>query len=211
MMTEWRNASNLSARKFTCSYCDSLVTSEKGFLTNDPSRQVFICPHCSRPTYFEGAEQHPAPPMGKQVSNVPPEIDALYNEARACAGAGAHTAAVLASRKIITIIAVAQGALKGKSFLEYVEFLADRNYVPPNGRMWIHYIRTKGSEAVHDLSLMTEEDANNLITFVEMLLRFIYEFPARVSSACASFMETDQPFRRAVPVASRGPGDSPGL
>ncbi|KPJ52294.1 hypothetical protein AMJ39_08170 [candidate division TA06 bacterium DG_24] len=209
-MTEWKNLSTLSPRKFTCSYCGSHVRSDRGYLTGTPSRHIRICPNCNNPTYFEGDRQTPAPPLGNRVSNVPAEIDSLYNEARACAAARAYTAAVLACRKLITIIAVEQGALKGKSFLECVEFLADRNFIPPNGRIWLHYIRTRGSEAAHDLSLMTEDDANNLITFAEMLLRFIYEFPARVTSSPPSFFAADHPPRRPVPVGDRPHSDATG-
>jgi hypothetical protein len=77
-------------------------------------------------------------------------------------------------------IAVEKGASTGKSFLEYVEFLAQQNYVPPNGKGWVDYIRKKGNEANHEIKVMSSEDAADLITFLEMLLKFIYEFPAKV-------------------------------
>lgn len=37
-----------------------------------------------------------------------------------------------------------QGAPVGKSFIECVEHWANRGFVPPNGRAWVDYIRTKG-------------------------------------------------------------------
>ena len=42
----------------------------------------------------------------------------------------AHTAAVLAIRKLLMYIAVKQGATAGQSFLDYVNYLADKGYVP---------------------------------------------------------------------------------
>ena len=77
-------------------------------------------------------------------------------------------------------IAVAQGAKAGLSFVEYVDYLSNQGYVPPNGRSWVDHIRNKGNEATHEIALMTREDANELISFAEMLLKFIYEFPAKV-------------------------------
>jgi len=77
-------------------------------------------------------------------------------------------------------IAVEQKAEPGKSFLYYVEFLADNGYVPPNGKGWVDHIRKKGNEANHEIILMTNVDAQELISFSEMLLKFIYEFPASV-------------------------------
>ena len=97
-----------------------------------------------------------------------------------CVSNGSHTAAVLCCRKLLMHIAVAQNADVGKSFIEYVEYLADSGYVPPNGRSWVDHIRKKGNEANHEIRLMQVGDAQELISFSEMLLKFIYEFPQRV-------------------------------
>jgi hypothetical protein len=56
-------------------------------------------------------------------------------------------------------------------------------YVPPNGKGWVDHIRKKGNEATHEILLMSKTDAEELITFVEMLLKFIYEFPSRIPPA----------------------------
>jgi hypothetical protein len=80
-------------------------------------------------------------------------------------------------------IAVTQGAEEGGSFVGYVEYLASSGFVPPNGRGWVDHIRKKGNEATHEIAPKTEEDAGELISFTEMLLKFIYEFPAKVPAA----------------------------
>jgi len=77
-------------------------------------------------------------------------------------------------------IAVAQGADPGKSFVEYVEYLASYGYVPPKGKGWVDHIRKKGNEANHEIAVMSRPDAEELISFTEMLLKFIFEFPSRV-------------------------------
>lgn len=77
-------------------------------------------------------------------------------------------------------IAVAQDAKEGASFISYVTYLADKGFVPPNGRGWVDHIRDKGNEANHEIKLMAQQDAEELISFLEMLLKFIYEFPNRV-------------------------------
>ena len=56
----------------------------------------------------------------------------------------------------------------------------DNGYVPPNGKMWVDHIRKKANEATHEIPHMERGDAIDLITFSEMLLKFIYEFPNRV-------------------------------
>ncbi len=79
-------------------------------------------------------------------------------------------------------IAVEVGAPEGLSFIEYVKYLSDQNYVPPNGRHWVDYIRKKGNEANHEILLMEQTDANDLLIFIEMLLKFIYEFPNMIQT-----------------------------
>jgi hypothetical protein len=79
-------------------------------------------------------------------------------------------------------IAVAQGHQPGRKFIEHIEFLAGKGFVPPNGSGWVDHIRRKGNEATHEIHMMTRPDAEELLVFIEMLLKFIYEFPSRVPS-----------------------------
>lgn len=77
-------------------------------------------------------------------------------------------------------IAVAKGAEEGKNFVSYVEYLASKHYVPPDARPWVDHIRAKGNEANHQINIMPKEEAEELVSFLEMLLKVIYEFPAAV-------------------------------
>ena len=79
-------------------------------------------------------------------------------------------------------IAVSKGAGEGKKFTEYVDYLNGKGYIPPNGKAWVDYVRKKGNEATHEIKIMASEDAEELITFIEMLLRFIYEFPSIIKN-----------------------------
>lgn len=103
-----------------------------------------------------------------------------YIMTRNCCSTSAFTASVLVSRKMLMNIAVQQGAKEGQKFIEYIDYLAASNFIPPNGKGWVDHIRRKGNEATHEIALMNQTDAEELIAFVEMLLKFIYEFPARV-------------------------------
>lgn len=191
----WDDAKSRKARSFICGHCGDRVSSEKGYpLLNrannhdDFTSGVFICPGCQHATYVTpvSQEQYPGVPFGRDVTHVPAELQMLYNEARRCTSASCLTAAVLACRKMLMNIAVSEGAKPGLAFLEYVDFLAKKGFVPPNGRHWVDHIRKKGNEANHEIAPMSQDDARELITFVEMLLRFIYEFPQMVPKANAA-------------------------
>jgi hypothetical protein len=118
--------------------------------------------------------------LGNSVQHLPDTLNALYDEARRCTAQRCFTAAVLLCRKMLMHIAVEKSAKEGLNFLEYVNFLSDKGYVPPNGKHWVDHIRKKGNEATHEIVLMSASDASELLTFVEMLLRFVYEFPSMI-------------------------------
>lgn len=77
-------------------------------------------------------------------------------------------------------IAVSKGSKEGGSFASYVQFLKDNNYIPPGSEAWVDHIRKKGNEANHELPDMQEDDAEELLKFTEMLLRFVYELPGHM-------------------------------
>ena len=179
----WDKPATLEPARFTCGFCGHLVSSEKGWrLTDNNNRQyngIFICPDCKCPTFIYPNDNARVPdsPFGTPVDNLPENLEALYEEARTCTANSAYTGAVLLLRKMLMNISVEQGAPEGKRFIEYVDFLADNHFIPPNGRHWVDHIRKKGNEATHEIALMDRADAKDLILFIEMLLRFIYEFP----------------------------------
>jgi len=76
-------------------------------------------------------------------------------------------------------IAVAKGAKENLNFVKYVQFLADNNFVPPDGKEWVEHIKNKGNEANHKIEIVSKEDSEELLYFTEMLLTFIYAVPAR--------------------------------
>jgi hypothetical protein len=189
MTLTWNNVAGLSPRSYVCGYCNHTVGPAQGWQTNQHSivgnaavslGQVYICSFCGKPTFFEAGTQYPGAPFGNAVGSLPTDVEALYAETRRAMTVNSFTAAVLTCRKLLMHIAVAKGAAPGKSFLEYVQYLADKGYVPPDGKGWVDHIRNKGNEANHEIKIMSEADAKDLIAFSEMLLKFVYEFPAKV-------------------------------
>jgi hypothetical protein len=179
-MDKWQGLNDLEPRSFKCKFCDNEVATKKAYYRGGSNWRIYPCPYCARPTYFEENTQIPAPLLGNNVEKLPDNIKILYNEIRDCTGINAYTSATLSCRKLLMHIAVEQKAPEGKSFLEYVSYLSEKGFVPPNGKEWVDHIRSKGNEANHEIVLMGKEDILDLISFVEMLLKFIYEFPGRM-------------------------------
>lgn len=184
----WWHLQDLPNQSFVCGYCNTKVSSIKGYklgANRDGSGGqmggMYICSNCGGPTFFSpNSGRYPSPALGNPVKHVPPDLEALYNEARRSTSQNCFTGSVLLCRKMLMNIAVQQGAAEGLKFIEYVSYLSDKGFIPPNGKHWVDHIRKKGNEATHEIAIMTEQDAKDLISFIEMLLRFIYEFPSMV-------------------------------
>ena len=185
----WAKPHDLPNRSFDCGFCGDRVSSIRGYKighhadgSGAMSGGIYICSNCAGPNYFPpSGARYPSPAYGQPVPKLPSSLDSLYEEARRCTTQACYTAAVLLCRKLLMNIAVAEGAGEGLKFIEYVEYMASKGYVPPNGRHWVDHIRKRGNEATHEIALMTESDARELLVFTEMLLKFIYEFPSMVS------------------------------
>lgn len=188
----WLSASDILACDWTCGYCGNVVGGNRGYRREervgspefDKSR-IYICPRCERPTAFVvsddgNVDQVPGPMEGAVIQGLPETVSALYDEIRKCVQAGAYTSAVLSSRKMLMHIAVDNGAKEGLSFAQYVGWLNEAHYIPPNGTAWVDEIRKRSNEQNHEIALASREDATQLLDFIEMLLRFAYEFPSRV-------------------------------
>ncbi len=184
---EWQYLADLPPQKYICGYCDRSVASAKGlpgayrYWGEIIKSFICICPHCSQPTYIEGNIQVPGSKFGGHVESIlDSSVIELYDEARNCMAISNYTASVLCCRKLLMNIAVSKGAKEGLQFIKYVEFLSDNHYVPPDAKDWVDHIRKKGNEATHEIAIMGREDAEEIISFVEMILRLVYEFPAKV-------------------------------
>lgn len=188
--SHWNNPSNLPQRKFVCGYnnCGRLVASAQGWVyqanSNKVEGYIYICPNCHRPTFFDITEnpvqQIPGISYGEYVHSLPKQIEDLYSEIRQSTSAGAFTAAVLSCRKMLMHLAVEKGANQGKPFIFYVEYLVDNHFAPPGSKPWVDKIRNTGNEANHEIKIMSQTEAIELINFIEMLLKFIYEFPNKI-------------------------------
>lgn len=187
----WSNTQDISSRSYRCGHCGNLVASQKGVAGyhrygphehEEEDAWIYICSHCTRPTFFDlDGKQLPGVIFGSPIENLPDKsVDDLYEEARRSFSDGNYTAAVLCSRKILMHIAVAKKAQPGQSFAAYVDYLVDNHFIPPDARDWVHHIRLRGNEANHEIVIMSKDDAEELLVFIEMLLKVIFDFPTRV-------------------------------
>lgn len=180
----WHRFSTVSTKTFVCGHCGKDVASEKGDYTSTTTLSligyVHVCPNCNRPTFFFQNEQVPGELPGKPIDSLPDFIEKLYLEAQRCISVGSNTACILVCRKLLMHIGHDKGAPEGAKFIQYINYLHDNHYIPPDGKGWVDYIRNKGNEANHEIVIAGKDEAVGLLVLTEMLLRIIYELPNRV-------------------------------
>jgi len=187
MKITWENIKTVNSKSFNCGYCGNSVSSDKAFTGNKSDGRmlfpsfIYICHHCSYPTFFDDiGQQTPQKTFGENVLNInDSNIQALYEEARGCYSACAFTASTMVCRKLLMNLAVSKGAKENQSFQNYVDYLDTNNFIPNGTKDWIDVIRTQGNEATHEIALSTQDQAEEILSFTEMLLKLIYEFPNR--------------------------------
>ncbi|MDU5111212.1 MAG: DUF4145 domain-containing protein [Clostridium sp.] len=173
----------MEPKTYTCYNCGKTISSKEGYNCSESgynkgeNGKIYICHICKRPTYFLFDEQIPGELYGEEINHLPSDINNAYNEARKCFSVSAYTSSVLCCRKILMHIACEKGAKEGKGFVEYINYLDDNGYIPPDGKMWVDSIRKLGNSATHKLENKTDKEAQLAIKFTSMLLRIIYEFP----------------------------------
>jgi hypothetical protein len=74
----------------------------------------------------------------------------------------------------------------GEHFIVYVNFIEAQHLVPPGSKPWLDHIREKGNGATHEIPSVTRPEAEELLTFVEMLLKFVFELPAQMAAKAAA-------------------------
>lgn len=186
----WEGTSDERPMEWICGHCSNKVAGDKGFHRMDGKKTdtglssrgstIYICPNCGMPTYFgRDGTRVPMEKFGGSFDHVPDDVKRMHDEIALSLSAGAYTASVLASRKMLVHLAVQEGAPReGLSFREYVEYLDSEHVVPRSASGWVDYIRSKGNETNHELVFASENDARMLALFIEHMLTTIYEFPA---------------------------------
>lgn len=138
---------------------------------------VLICLECNGPNCFDkNLRQFPSPALGNPVKHVPEHLIILYEEARQCTSHGAYTGAVMLLRKMLMTFAVEQGADEGLRFVEYVDFMLENDLVQRKAKPWVTRIKDLGNDANHKVEPKTKEQAKEILSFVEMILKTNYEF-----------------------------------
>lgn len=177
----FENSDNIESKRMTCGWCNCVVSPNIGYkVLNDYGQEIgeiCVCPNCSEIILSDYlGNVYPQANYGKNLDKLPNDISILYDECRSLFSIGAYTSVVLLARKLLMHVAVDYGDIEGKSFVEYIKYLEDNHFIPPNAKKLLETIRGYGNEANHKIVIKDEIEAKQIIDFLTMILTFMYEF-----------------------------------
>lgn len=189
--SSWVSPDPVRSRSYQCGYCDQRVGSDQGFrIDRRGDGQVggiYLCPSCSGPTFFApDGRQFPRASAGHTVEHVPRALNQLYEEARSAVSYQCYTGAVLLCQEILRHVAISRGADPEASFFDCVIYLDENGYLPPDGTHWVNHIGQQNRDTGRQIRVREAEDAEDLLRFTEMMLRFNYEFPSLIARSGSS-------------------------
>ena len=87
-----------------------------------------------------------------------------------------------------THICVAQSAIGAFQAGLAVSVVSDAvaGFPDTDEAFWLDHIRAKGNEATHEIPSVTRPEAEELLNFVGMLLKFVFEMPAQMAAKAAA-------------------------
>jgi Domain of unknown function (DUF4145) len=163
----------------------------------DELHQIQLCQACER-LVFRLLGNGPGTPVRAQWplegirsphSAVPAPIGADWYEAHLCQSIRAFRAAAAMARRAVQGVTIEQGA-KGSTLNAQLKDLEAKATLHPTLIEWADHIRLLGNSGAHPgadgLETVTEEEAAEVVRFLDELLRWLYELPAETAAARAA-------------------------
>ena len=123
------------------------------------------------------------PAAGARVSpDVPIQIATVFQEAVRAMHAECPRASAVMARRTLEAITADKGETKGR-LADRLNNLAEKGVLIPTLAAWSKEVRLVGNTGAHfdPISSVSPKDTEDLISFVQELLRYLYELPADLS------------------------------
>ncbi len=144
---------------------------------------VGVCPLCGAPIILNKENNNVLPAMREfeEISFLPKDVETLYNEMRDAYSVQSYTCCVISGRMLLANVAVEEGAEENRSFKYYVDYLVDKYLPATKDKPWLDKVRELGNDSAHKMVIVNKEQAKISLTFINAILKNIYEFPNSVS------------------------------
>ena len=134
---------------------------------------------------LDGLWLYPQSKTSLRLDNVPKEIKEDALEAQSVFQAGAWKSTVVMCRRAVQGSCIERGA-KPDNLANQIDELQANGLLTVQLKEWTHQIRKFGNFGAHpdeNLGDATQDDATQMIEFLDTFLRYVYEMPAQIAAA----------------------------
>ncbi len=162
----------------------NVVNNDQGLAKYIQKYSVGVCPLCGAPIILNKENNNVLPAMREfdEISFLPKDVETLYNEMRDAYSVQSYTCCVISGRTLLANVAVEEGAEENKSFKHYVDYLVDKYLPATKNKPWLDKVRELGNDSAHKMIIADKEQAKISLTFINAILKNIYEFPNSVNN-----------------------------
>ncbi|MEU4320968.1 DUF4145 domain-containing protein [Nocardia fluminea] len=131
---------------------------------------------------------YPSQPTGKRFPDVPAHIAEAAKEATGCLSVGHRRAAVILARGVVEATAKEKGITKG-TLAAKIEELEAKRLIRAHTKGVADEIRLVGNDMAHGdfaTSNPTQDEAQDVLSFMEEILDEVYQGPARLNRTRAA-------------------------
>jgi HEPN domain-containing protein len=148
--------------------------SSPGQCTSDPQELGFV------PT-----KTYPGSMPSSMPSHVGAPLDRYYSQAAESLQSGHYDASGAMSRKVVDVSTqqkLGEDSKKYGNIRDRIDAMAAKSLLTPELKDWAHQIRLGGNDAAHDEDPYTKEEAEDLLSFAELYLTYVYSLPGRLKA-----------------------------
>lgn len=165
-----------------CSNCEEIVIAVFDG-SSSASYSPNSCPGDPRKFGWNIFKSYPTPAPSKCPTHTPDELKRIFVQAANALKRGDSDASGAMSRKVLDVSTqqlLSADSKKYGNIQGRIDALAAANKLTPDLKEWAHQLRLGGNDAAHDLDPFTQEEADELLSFAELYLIYVYSLPARL-------------------------------
>ena len=125
---------------------------------------------------------HPLNAKPKPSENWPNHVSRFWAQAHQSANTEIWDAASVMCRSAMQAVLRDKGA-SGRTLRDEIEDVGKKGLLPPIVMEWAHELRLLGNESAHpelDQTAANSQDVTDAIKFLDLLLHYIYDLPAKI-------------------------------
>lgn len=168
---------------YKCNKCQGGLVVEYTFQVHHGYSSPAICSVDPSTVGFTPINFYPGKMPPSMPAFTPPPLDKYFKQAVDSLRSDSPDAAGAMCRKVVDVSTqklLGEDAKKFGTIQKRIDELAARSLLTIDLQEWAHVVRLEGNDASHDEDPYTSEEADELLSFVDLYLTYVYTMPGKL-------------------------------